>query len=170
MPMEVSPASYRPGVSLARGSLASEPLMPDGRAGAGSGIKGLSFSSSSSAADWSAGGVAGFCSWACRRLTPKSKSSAARRDEGQNWAFGSSFLLGGFLLQHRLHNLDLGALGVVRIGGEIEQGQRPGLRRRCRTNLSPWSARLRGAESYRLEKGDRIRRRWHCAVLPFAEV
>ena len=32
MPIDISPASYIPGVSLARGSLASEPVIPAGAA------------------------------------------------------------------------------------------------------------------------------------------
>src|SRR5439155_25641257 len=41
MPIDVSPASYIPGVSLARGSVASEPVIPAGRGGAGSGANGF---------------------------------------------------------------------------------------------------------------------------------
>src|SRR4030081_2470128 len=41
MPIDASPASYIPGVSLARGSLASEPVIPAGRGGAGSGANGF---------------------------------------------------------------------------------------------------------------------------------
>src|SRR5712692_3057563 len=41
MPNDVSPASYIPGVSLARGSAASEPVIPAGRGGAGSGANGF---------------------------------------------------------------------------------------------------------------------------------
>src|SRR5713226_1275422 len=41
MPNDVSPASYMPGVSLARGSIASEPVIPAGRGGAGSGANGF---------------------------------------------------------------------------------------------------------------------------------
>ena len=37
MPFAVSPASYIPGDSLARGSLASEPVIPAGSGGADSG-------------------------------------------------------------------------------------------------------------------------------------
>ena len=42
MPFDTSPASYIPGVSLARGSLASEPVIPAGSGGAGSGANGFS--------------------------------------------------------------------------------------------------------------------------------
>src|SRR5437870_9923201 len=40
-PIDVSPASYIPGLSLARGSLASEPVMPAGSGGAGCGANGF---------------------------------------------------------------------------------------------------------------------------------
>ena len=42
MPIEVSPASYAPGVSFVRGSFASEPVMPAGSGGAGYGANGFS--------------------------------------------------------------------------------------------------------------------------------
>src|SRR2546430_16860858 len=41
MPIDVSPASYMPGDSFARGSLTSEPVMPAGSGGAGCGANGL---------------------------------------------------------------------------------------------------------------------------------
>src|SRR6266852_9719442 len=41
MPIAASPASYIPGVSLARGSAESEPVIPAGRGGAGSGANGF---------------------------------------------------------------------------------------------------------------------------------
>src|SRR6185436_2056897 len=41
-PIDVSAASYIPGASLARGSLASEPVIPAGSGAAGSGAKGFS--------------------------------------------------------------------------------------------------------------------------------
>ena len=41
MPIDVSPASYIPGVKLARGSVASEPVIPAGSGGAGSGVDGF---------------------------------------------------------------------------------------------------------------------------------
>src|SRR2546423_15686830 len=41
MPNAASPASYIPGVSLARGSAVSEPVIPAGRVGAGSGANGF---------------------------------------------------------------------------------------------------------------------------------
>src|SRR5436309_12186692 len=41
MPIDVSPASYIPGVSLARGSLASEPVIPAGSGGADSRANGF---------------------------------------------------------------------------------------------------------------------------------
>jgi hypothetical protein len=41
-PIEVSPASYTPGVSFARGSFASDPVMPAGSGGAGCGANGFS--------------------------------------------------------------------------------------------------------------------------------
>src|SRR5213594_768698 len=44
MPIEVSPASYIPGVSLARGSLASEPVIPAGSGGADARANGFLFS------------------------------------------------------------------------------------------------------------------------------
>src|SRR6185503_4217417 len=54
-PIDVSPASYIPGASLARGSFVSEPVIPAGRGAAGSGANGFS------SAFWSAGFVsAGF--------------------------------------------------------------------------------------------------------------
>src|ERR1041384_7417513 len=40
-PIDVSPASYIPGESFARGSFASEPVMPAGSGGAGWGANGL---------------------------------------------------------------------------------------------------------------------------------
>src|SRR5207244_11486837 len=40
-PIDVSPASYMPGLSFARGSLASEPVMPAGSGGAGRGANGF---------------------------------------------------------------------------------------------------------------------------------
>src|SRR6266576_7187530 len=46
MPIAVSAASYIPGASLARGSLASEPVIPAGSGAAGSGANGF-FSPSS---------------------------------------------------------------------------------------------------------------------------
>ncbi len=42
MPIAASPASYSPGVSLARGSFASDPVIPGGSAGAGCGANGFS--------------------------------------------------------------------------------------------------------------------------------
>src|SRR6266852_9792822 len=41
MPIAASPASYIPGVSWARGSAVSEPVIPAGRGGAGSGANGF---------------------------------------------------------------------------------------------------------------------------------
>src|SRR6266513_1791553 len=41
MPIDVSAASYIPGASLARGSLASEPVIPAGSGAAGAGANGL---------------------------------------------------------------------------------------------------------------------------------
>src|SRR5215213_2517932 len=41
MPIAASPASYSPGDSLARGSLASEPVIPAGSGGADSGANGF---------------------------------------------------------------------------------------------------------------------------------
>src|SRR3989442_5256274 len=41
IPIAASPASYTPGASLARGSMASEPVIPAGRGGAGSGANGF---------------------------------------------------------------------------------------------------------------------------------
>src|SRR5260370_42187752 len=41
MPIAASPASYMPGLSFARGSLASEPVMPAGNGGAGCGANGF---------------------------------------------------------------------------------------------------------------------------------
>src|SRR5689334_19531849 len=41
-PIDVSPASYTPGVSFARGSFASEPVIPAGKGGAGCGANGFS--------------------------------------------------------------------------------------------------------------------------------
>src|SRR3979409_2450601 len=41
MPIAASPASYIPGVSLARGSAVSDPVIPAGRGGAGSGANGF---------------------------------------------------------------------------------------------------------------------------------
>src|ERR1041384_848197 len=41
-PIDVSPASYTPGVNFARGSFASEPVMPAGSGGAGCGANGFS--------------------------------------------------------------------------------------------------------------------------------
>ena len=49
MPIDVSAASYIPGVSLARGSDVSEPVIPAGSGAAGSGAKG--FASSACLAD-----------------------------------------------------------------------------------------------------------------------
>src|SRR5438132_14401480 len=40
-PIDVSPASYMPGLSFARGSLTSEPIMPAGSGGAGCGANGF---------------------------------------------------------------------------------------------------------------------------------
>ena len=96
-PIEATPASYKPGVSLARGSFASEPVIPGGRGGAGSGAKGLLSSSSSFSLSASFalsaslalslsavccdGDVAGVCVCGCacarRLVTPKHKNSAA---------------------------------------------------------------------------------------------
>ena len=59
MPTDASPASYSPGCSLARGSFASDPVIPGGSDGAGSGANGFSSSSSGS---FAAGAVADF--WA----------------------------------------------------------------------------------------------------------
>src|SRR5882724_9448009 len=53
-PIDVSAASYIPGASLARGSLASEPVIPAGSGAAGSGANGF-FSSSCLAGFVSAG-------------------------------------------------------------------------------------------------------------------
>ena len=41
MPIDVSAASYIPGASVARGSVVSEPIIPAGRGGAGSGANGF---------------------------------------------------------------------------------------------------------------------------------
>jgi hypothetical protein len=55
IPIDTSPASYIPGVSLVRGSLASEPVIPAGSGDAGSGANG-----SASAFFWSGLASAGF--------------------------------------------------------------------------------------------------------------
>src|SRR4030095_5271309 len=54
-PIDVSAASYIPGASLARGSLASEPVIPAGSGTGGSGAKGSAFTS------WLADLVSGVC-------------------------------------------------------------------------------------------------------------
>src|SRR5438128_3489462 len=50
-PIDVSPASYIPGLSLARGSLASEPVIPAGNGGAGCGANGFAFCGAAGVAD-----------------------------------------------------------------------------------------------------------------------
>src|SRR5579859_3315876 len=118
MPIDVSPASYSPGVSLARGSLASDPVIPAGSDGAVSGANGFSFSSLGACAG---GGVAGFCSCACTQLVPKHKISAApATPRATRW---TGFIVSPltFFLQHGLHDPYLGALRIIRVGREIEQ-------------------------------------------------
>ncbi len=120
MPIDASPASYSPGVSLARGSFASDPVIPAGSVGAGSGANGfLSSSSSSLSACCAGGGVAGVC--ARTRLTPEHKRIAATaiRKAKLGTRFIASPLM--FLLQHSLHNPDLGRLRILRIRREVEQ-------------------------------------------------
>src|SRR5205823_14877625 len=50
-PIDVSPASYIPGLSLARGSFASEPVIPAGNDGAGCGANGFAFCGAAGVAD-----------------------------------------------------------------------------------------------------------------------
>src|SRR6266566_4120220 len=50
-PIDVSPASYIPGLSLARGSFASEPVIPAGNGGAGCGANGFAFCGAAGVAD-----------------------------------------------------------------------------------------------------------------------
>src|SRR5882762_3567560 len=104
MPIEASPASYSPGGSF----------------GAGSGANG--FLSSSPSLSLSAccagGGVAGVC--ARSRLTPEDKriaATATRKAKLGNRFIASPLM---FLLQHSLHNFDLGALPGVHIRREAE--------------------------------------------------
>src|SRR6266853_188289 len=117
MPIDASPASYSPGVSLARGSFASDPVIPGGSVGAGSGANGF-LSSSSPSACCAGGGVGGVC--ARSRLTPEHKRIAATATRKAK--LGTRFIASPltFLLQHSLHNPDLGPLRVVRISREIE--------------------------------------------------
>src|SRR6185436_14074466 len=61
MPIDVSAASYIPGASLARGSLASEPVIPAGSGAAGSGANG--FASASFVACDGEGDGDGVCAW-----------------------------------------------------------------------------------------------------------
>src|SRR5580704_13189462 len=127
MPVDTSPASYNPAFSLARGSFASEPVIPGGSEGAGCGANGLSSSSSGSCAG---GGVSGFWAWACGgvagvcasiRLTPQQRIRAAPNTHRAR--LGTRFIVSPlrFFLQHRLHNHDLRPLPAVHIRREVEQ-------------------------------------------------
>src|SRR5260370_38061038 len=113
MPIDASPASYSPGVSLARGSFASDPAIPGGSVGAGSGANGFlsSLSSFSLSACCAGGGVAGVC--ARSRLTPEDKriAATATRKAKLGTRFIASPLM--ILLQQRLHNFDLGEMPRV---------------------------------------------------------
>src|SRR5258708_39212662 len=51
----------------------------------------------------------------------KSEYTRPSPREGQDWTLDSSFLLWKFLLQHCLHNPDLGALTAIYIGRKVEQ-------------------------------------------------
>ena len=140
MPIDVSPASYSPGVSLARGSFTSDPVIPAGSgasrlwrkwilvvvilslSGLESGVRRLA---------WDAGAVAqAFCS-CCAHARAQNKNRghshagqtqintlhSVHHFSSQGFFSGSD----GFLLQHRLHNSDFGSLPIVRVRREVEQ-------------------------------------------------
>src|SRR5580692_2759392 len=98
--------------------------MPGASTGGGSGANGLLCSSESGAFAGSAAGgavgdcCAGPCAW--MRLTAEDKRSAATAT--RNATLGTR-VIGSplrFFLEHILHNFDFGALGIVGVGGEVE--------------------------------------------------
>src|ERR1700735_1362605 len=116
MPIDASPASYIPGVSLKRGSFTSDPVIPAGSAGAGCAANG--FSSASGAFAVSCAG-AGVC--ACIRLTPEHKIIAANAT--RKATLDTRFIVSPlrFFIQHSLHNLERVPLPGVHIRREVEQ-------------------------------------------------
>src|SRR3954468_12734084 len=115
IPIDVSPASKIPGVSLARGSVASEPIIPGGKAGAGSAANG--FTPSSVFCFAGEGDAEGACAW----LLPA--KHAVKTSEAINKAVMCTRFISSplrFLTQHRLHNPNLSALAAIDIGGEIK--------------------------------------------------
>src|SRR5687768_5383932 len=82
-PIAVSPASYIPGASLARGSLASEPVMPAGSGGAGTranGFSGVGFVSAGFADSGDGDGEGeGVCPWRLDAKPKQTKSEATSK-------------------------------------------------------------------------------------------
>src|ERR1700687_1156353 len=124
MPIAASPASYIPGVSLARGSLASEPVIPTGRGGAGSGANGFP------PPFWLAGFVSGAFVGSGDGDGVCACVGAAKHDQKTREAMSkrkamvvSRFIVSPlrFFPQHGLHNPDLSALATVDIRRKIEQ-------------------------------------------------
>src|SRR3569832_1901685 len=62
------------------------------------------------------------CRWTFARCKPQVKRRIVRAKWPRDSATTGKFLLGSwFLLEHALHDFNLCALGVVDIGGEVEQ-------------------------------------------------
>src|SRR6266545_3962296 len=127
-PIDVSAASYIPGASLARGSLASEPVIPAGSAAAGAGANGFSspslvvgFVSAGFADSGDGDGVGdGVCAWI---LVAKHKQNKREATNKRKPMVCTRFIVSPLEVfpQHCLHNPDLSALATVDIGREIEQ-------------------------------------------------
>src|SRR5438445_11694559 len=110
MPEAASPASYIPGVSLKRGSLTSEPVIPAGNGGAGLGANGFT------------GAGAGVGDGVCASATAakhehKNSDAASKRNVCTRFIFFPLVVL----TQHCLHYSDLGPLAAVDVCREIEQ-------------------------------------------------
>src|SRR5882724_12635869 len=126
-PIDVSAASYIPGASLARGSLASEPVIPAGSGAAGSGANGFSSPSllvgfvSAGFADCGDGDGDGVCAWILVTKHKHNKREATSKGKALVCTRFIVSPLEVFPPQHCLHNPDLSALATVDIGREIEQ-------------------------------------------------
>src|SRR5581483_8411289 len=113
IPIAVSPASYTPGESFARGSFTFDPVMPSGRGGAGCGANGFAGAAG-------VGDGEGVCASApAARHELKKNEATTKRKATVRTRFIVPPLR--FFTQHSLHNSDFGALAAIDISREIEQ-------------------------------------------------
>src|SRR4051812_16855984 len=96
MPIAVSPASYRPGASLARGSFTSDPVIPGGNVGAGVCARPATAKHEHRTSEV---------------ISKRKAVMCTRFIDSPLWVF----------TQHGFHNPDLGALTAVDVRCEIEQ-------------------------------------------------